>query len=78
MHKTFINTTVNATQLQRETGSVLRRVAKDQEHITVEHNGFPIAVILSLRDYATLLQDHQRMNVVVTSARDENSKNSKQ
>jgi prevent-host-death family protein len=62
MQRPIKATSIPATRLQREIGRVLRRVARDQEHITVEHNGFPIAVLVPLGDYATLMQDHQRVN----------------
>lgn len=68
MHNNFVNTAINATGLQREVGKVLRRVAKDREHVTVEHNGFPIAVIVPLGDYATLMQDHKRLAEIVAQS----------
>jgi prevent-host-death family protein len=51
--------TVTATNLQREVGSVLRRVAANGEHLTIERDGFPIAVILPLPDYKRLTHQEQ-------------------
>jgi len=66
MHRTLQTTSITATHLQREVGRVLRRVAKDGAHVTIEHNGFPIAVLVPLSDYAALLQDQRRVNQVMS------------
>jgi prevent-host-death family protein len=48
--------TITASSLQREVGSVLRRVANNGEHLTIERDGFPIAVIVPLNDYKRLTE----------------------
>ena len=60
MNRTNHSSNITATRLQREVGRVLRRVAKSGEHVTVEHNGFPIVVIVPLSDYAALVQNARR------------------
>jgi prevent-host-death family protein len=57
MNHTPKSSNITATRLQREVGRVLRRVARMGEHVTVEHNGFPIVVIVPLGDYAALVQN---------------------
>lgn len=39
---------------------MLRRVAVDGEHITVERDGYPIAVIVPIGDYKTLAQKQDK------------------
>lgn len=60
MNRTDQSSNVTATRLQREVGRILRRVAKSGEHVTVEHNGFPIVVIVPLSDYVALVQNARR------------------
>ncbi len=43
--------TISATYLQRQIGSVIRRVYTDKEHIIVERDGLPVMAIVSIRDY---------------------------
>jgi prevent-host-death family protein len=38
--------TIKSTDLQRKTGSVLKRVAVGKERLVIEREGYPIAVIL--------------------------------
>ena len=47
---------ISATGLQRQVGKVIRRVAKDGEHIIVERHGFAVIAIISLVDYEMLMQ----------------------
>jgi prevent-host-death family protein len=44
-------TSIAATDLQRQVGSILRRVGKDGEHLIVERGGIPIAVLIPYHDY---------------------------
>ena len=48
---------IKASDLHRSAGKALRRVAIDDEHLVVERDGYPIAVILSYRDYEELLKE---------------------
>ncbi|MBZ0285212.1 MAG: type II toxin-antitoxin system prevent-host-death family antitoxin [Anaerolineae bacterium] len=45
---------INATQLQKQIGSVLRRVGVGGEHLIVVRSGFPIAVLIPYIDYPPL------------------------
>ena len=44
-------TTITATMLQREVGTVLRRVGQQRQHIIVKRDGFPIVVIIPIVEY---------------------------
>jgi len=46
---------ISATDLQRKSGEVLRRVAVEQAHITVERDGYPVAVVIPITDYQRLM-----------------------
>lgn len=46
--------TIPATELNLRSGKVLRRVAVDREHIVIERNGYPLAVIIPVFDYQQL------------------------
>jgi prevent-host-death family protein len=59
MEKSKSVATITASTLQREVGNVLRRAAKDGEHIIVERGGFPVVVILPLADYRALMNEHR-------------------
>lgn len=43
--------TIPATELNLRAGNVLRRVAVDRQHIIIERNGYPIAVMIPIHDY---------------------------
>lgn len=47
---------VTASELQRASGKVLKRVALGQEHLIVERAGYPVAVMLSYAEYELLLR----------------------
>jgi prevent-host-death family protein len=49
--------TVTASELQRASGSVLKRVVVGHEHVIVERAGYPVAVILSFPEYETLMRE---------------------
>ena len=44
-------TVISATQLQREVGKILLRAHKHGEHFIVERSGFPVVVIVPIKDY---------------------------
>jgi prevent-host-death family protein len=49
-------TIIPASELHRSAGKVLRRVALDNEHLVVERDGYPIAVLLSYPEYEALMR----------------------
>src|SRR5574337_1252169 len=48
---------VKASELQRASGKVLRRVAVDKEHLVVERDGYPVAVIMSYPVYEAPMRE---------------------
>jgi hypothetical protein len=48
---------VKATEGHREFGKLLRRVYGSNEHLVVERDGFPVAVLLSFQEYQQLIRD---------------------
>jgi prevent-host-death family protein len=50
-------TVVKATEGHREFGKLLRRVYGSDEHLVVERDGFPVAVILSYQEYQELTRE---------------------
>lgn len=50
-------TTITASDLQRASGSVLKRVALGGEHLVIERAGYPVAVILSYPEYEALMRE---------------------
>ena len=48
-------TTITATELQQQSGSIIRR-AFGGEHIVVERSGYPMVVVISVDDYEQLTQ----------------------
>ncbi|MBX3065919.1 MAG: type II toxin-antitoxin system Phd/YefM family antitoxin [Anaerolineae bacterium] len=46
--------TMPATEVRRNFGSVLKRVFSGNEHIEIEKDGLPVAVILSKQEYEAL------------------------
>lgn len=53
--KQVIVSTISATSVQREVGTVIRRVAKNKEHLIIEYGGIPVAVIIPIADYERLM-----------------------
>lgn len=47
---------INASELHRSAGKVLKRVALQDEHLVVERDGYPVAVLLSYPEYENLMQ----------------------
>src|SRR5437660_11598437 len=48
---------MSSTNAQRQFGAVLRRVHSDEEHIVVEQNGLPLAVMISIGEYEDLMKE---------------------
>ncbi len=48
---------VKASELQRASGKVLKRVAVGREHLIVERDGYPVAVMLSYPEYEQLMRE---------------------
>jgi prevent-host-death family protein len=49
-------TVVKATEGHREFGKLLRRVYGSDEHLIVERDGFPVAVLLSYQEYQEMVR----------------------
>ncbi len=49
---------VKASELQRASGKVLKRVAVGKEHLVVERDGYPVAVLMSYPEYEQLMRQH--------------------
>ena len=54
---------VKATEGHREFGKLLRRVYSSDEHLVVERDGFPVAVLLSFQEYQELVRDQALGNL---------------
>jgi prevent-host-death family protein len=59
-------TVLRMTQLHRQLGQVIRRVARSDEHFVVEKGGLPVAVLLSMQEYERLISElrvkhHERL-----------------
>jgi prevent-host-death family protein len=54
--------TITASQLQRQVGTVLRRVGQQKQHLLIERDGFPVAVIIPVVDYEIFKQILSRKN----------------
>jgi PHD/YefM family antitoxin component YafN of YafNO toxin-antitoxin module len=48
--------TIKASELQRSSGKVLKRVANDREHLVVESDGYKVAVMVPYPDYQLLIR----------------------
>ena len=46
---------INASELHRAAGKMLKRVALQDEHLVVERDGYPVAVLLSYPEYEELM-----------------------
>lgn len=51
---------VHMTELHRQLGQVIRKVALSDEHFVVEKGGLPVAVMLSMPEYDRLLKEWKR------------------
>lgn len=45
---------INASQLQRASGKILRRVAVQKHHLIVKRDGYPVAAVVPYPYYETL------------------------
>ena len=63
--------TITASDLQRASGSVLKRVALGGEHLVIERAGYPVAVLLSYQEYEALMRERavaaHRQSVIAMS-----------
>jgi prevent-host-death family protein len=48
---------VNASELQRSSGKMLKRVAVAKEHLVVERDGYPVAVMMSFEEYEEIMRE---------------------
>lgn len=65
--------TITASDLQRASGSILKRVALGREHLVIERAGYPVAVLLSYPEYETLMRERtltSHREMVVTLSRE--------
>lgn len=51
---------VKASELQRASGKVLKRAALGREHLVVERDGYPVAVLISYQEYEELMRQQAR------------------
>ena len=47
---------VTASELQRSSGKVLRRVAQDNQHLIVERDGYRVAAMVPYPEYEALMR----------------------
>ena len=62
--------TIKASELQRSSGQVLKRVANDREHLIVESGGYKVAVMVPYPDYEQLVREQaaRKMKAVLAEA----------
>ena len=48
---------MSSTNAQRQFGDVLRRVHSGEEHVVVQQNGLPLAVVISISEYDDLMKE---------------------
>jgi len=53
---------LHMTELHRQLGQVIRKVALSDEHFVVEKGGLPVAVMLSMSEYERLIKAWKRNN----------------
>ena len=51
---------LHMTELHRQLGQVIRKVALSDEHFVVEKGGLPVAVMLSMPEYDRLLKEWKK------------------
>ncbi|MBN1218756.1 MAG: type II toxin-antitoxin system Phd/YefM family antitoxin [Anaerolineae bacterium] len=52
---------INASEGHRKFGQLLKRVYGSDEHLIVERDGFPVAVLMSYQEYEQLSQSRGEM-----------------
>lgn len=57
---------VSATELNRRSGEVIKRVALHGEHILIDRDGYPLAVIIPVHEYNA---KHQQSGETDTTSR---------
>ena len=60
VRKRPVQVPISSTSAQRQFGAVLRRVHTGEEHIVVEQNGLPLAVMISISEYDELMKERER------------------
>ncbi len=60
VRKRPVQVPISSTNAQRQFGAVLRRVHTGEEHIVVEQNGLPLAVMISKSEYDELMKERER------------------
>jgi PHD/YefM family antitoxin component YafN of YafNO toxin-antitoxin module len=48
--------TITASELHRGAASALKRVAINQEHLVVERDGYPVAVMMPYQEYEDIMR----------------------
>jgi prevent-host-death family protein len=48
---------INASELHRSAGKILKRVALNDEHLVIERDGYPVAVMISYHEYDDLMRE---------------------
>jgi prevent-host-death family protein len=69
MAKRFV---IKASELHRAAGKVLKRVAINDEHLVVERDGYPVAVMIPYQEYEQLMREratYQKREQVSSSTR---------
>jgi len=54
MNRTPVISVVTATEAKNRFGDILKRVYQRDEHLVVERDGIPVAVIVPVQDYGTM------------------------
>ena len=54
---------LHMTELHRQLGQVIRKVALSDEHFVVEKGGLPVAVMLSKPEYDRLVKESKRKSI---------------
>lgn len=54
---------LHMTELHRQLGQVIRKVALSDEHFVVEKGGLPVAVMLSKPEYDRLVKESKRNQI---------------
>src|SRR5258708_38774005 len=55
--------TIKASELQRSSGKVLKRIANDREHLIVESGGYRVAVMLPYLHYERIIRAQAARNM---------------
>jgi prevent-host-death family protein len=50
---------IQVTELHRQLGKVIRKVALSDEHFVVEKGGLPVAVMMSMNEYERLIKERK-------------------